>query len=159
MERGCQCQEIRERLKAKGCKWTPPEVDGHIFFIGREYQGPWAKALNTNSANIPTPTRWDAERAWEYIYRQIPEGACCEPVWKLKFKECYMVGKEKKSATVPSTRDVYMLRKLLKGMIIGPIDKNNGESSVCCPVLYHKALENLHTEETGYQEIYPRKAT
>ena len=59
----------------------------------------------------------------------------------------------------PSMTDAYQLRKILKGLIIGPLDKNNGEFSCCCPCLYEEALSKLYTEKTGYSEIYPRKLT
>ena len=59
----------------------------------------------------------------------------------------------------PYSRDVYKVRKVLKGLVIGPIDKNNGESSAVCPVLYEHALEGMYTEATGYQEVWIHKYT
>ena len=77
----------------------------------------------------------------------------------MKFSECFIPEQKVRSEEVPCTRDVYMLRKLLGGLVIGPIDKNNGESSLCCPVLYHEALTAMYNPDAGYTEIHPRKAT
>jgi hypothetical protein len=35
----------------------------------------------------------------------------------------------------PTTRDVYAIRKMLQGLVIGPIDKNPSEFLACCPCL------------------------
>ena len=51
---------------------------------------------------------------------------------------------------MPTTKEVYALRKKLKGMVIGPLDKNKGEMWVACPTLYHKALRKAYSEEAGY---------
>ena len=45
----------------------------------------------------------------------------------------------------------------MEGLVIGPIDKNIGECSMVCPVLYQRALDKLYTEETGYKEVHPHK--
>ena len=48
---------------------------------------------------------------------------------------------------------------MLQGLVIGPIDKNNGEFSMCCPCLYEEALSGMYGETTGYREVVPRKLT
>ena len=58
---------------------------------------------------------------------------------------------------MPTTKEVYALRKKLKGMVIGPLDKNKGEMWVACPTLYHKALRKAYSEEAGYERIYTAK--
>ena len=54
---------------------------------------------------------------------------------------------------MPLTRDAYVLRKQLAGLVIGPLDRNKGELCLCCPKLYQKALRAMHTEQTGYTEV------
>ena len=44
-------------------------------------------------------------------------------------------------------------------MIIGPVDKNIGESSIVCPSLYYKALEGMYSKEAGYEDVIPPKCT
>ena len=44
----------------------------------------------------------------------------------------------------------YQLRHDLKGMVIGPIDKNKGELFVMCPALYEMAWTKAYNEHTGY---------
>ena len=54
---------------------------------------------------------------------------------------------------------MYKLRKELDGLVIGPIDKNNHELSVVCPILYQRAFDELYGETAGYKRIYPKKFT
>ena len=49
------------------------------------------------------------------------------------------------------------MRKRLKGMVMGPLDKNNGELWVCCPILYHRALKKAYSYGAGYENVYPAK--
>ena len=58
---------------------------------------------------------------------------------------------------VPDTKEVYHLRKKLTGLVIGPLDKNNGELWGCCPILYHRALEQMYSQQAGYERIHPAK--
>jgi len=55
--------------------------------------------------------------------------------------------------------DAYKARKALNGLVIGPLDKNNGELWACCPVLYERALTKLYSEDMGYVEETPRRVT
>ena len=48
---------------------------------------------------------------------------------------------------------------MLDGLVIGRIDRNPGELSAVCPVLYQKALGKLYGTDTGYREIFPCKAS
>ena len=50
----------------------------------------------------------------------------------------------KESRWWPTTRDTYEVRKILEGLVIGEIDKNPGEMSICCPCLYEQALARWH---------------
>ena len=44
--KGCKCRQVVQSLRGVGYKGDLPMIDGHIFFIGREYDGPHRAALN-----------------------------------------------------------------------------------------------------------------
>ena len=59
-----------------------------------------------------------------------------------------------------NTAAVFTLRKLLKGLVCGPTDKNNGELWAVCPCLYKKALDAVYPTGTGdYEVVQPKKLT
>ena len=59
-----------------------------------------------------------------------------------------------------NTAAVYTLRKLMSGLVCGPMDKNNGELWMACPCLYKEAMDKLYNTTGGdYCEIYPKKLT
>ena len=153
----CRCGELRKAMADRGCP-ALPEVNGHIFLVGRDYKGPWERVLHRTSSNIPTPTRWDMQRKWQEAFKQLPEGLTTSSKWKKRLQACV---EHKKSGwgspDFPTTRDVYSLRKMLKNFVIGPLDKNPGECSVCCPVIYEEAKAAAYAEEKGYAEVYPRR--
>ena len=62
-------------------------------------------------------------------------------------------------AVWPTTRDVFVLRKLLDGLVVGRVDRNPGELTAVCPVLYQQALQQLYSEDAGYKEIFPPRTT
>ena len=47
------------------------------------------------------------------------------------------------------------MRRLVKGLVVGPLDKNAGELWLCCPTLYSRALKAMYCEQTGYSRVYP----
>jgi hypothetical protein len=57
----------------------------------------------------------------------------------------------------PSTRETYMLRKKLDGLIIGQLDKNKGELSLVCPNLYYEALGDTYNKKGGYERVHIAK--
>ena len=61
----CACAEIKRRRGPRDP--TLPEIDGHIFFISRDYKGCHERALEHGANNIPTQTEWDLKRAWEKV--------------------------------------------------------------------------------------------
>ena len=177
LKSGCQCAQVATRLRAAGYRGQLPQVKEHLFFIGREYDGPHKSCLNVCGKNRPTPTRWDLRRYWADMYHQLPgkgdnpnkdvankkgkgEKICSKQVWTQTLWKCTMNSlEERERPKWPTTRDAYKLRKLLDGLVIGPIDKNTGEASCCCPVLYQEALHNMYSAGTGYEEHFPCKAT
>jgi hypothetical protein len=156
--KGCACQAFRESLKANACAWTPPMVDGHVFFIGREYQGPYAHALQTANTNIPNTTTWDVKRTLTKSFGRLPIPLEL-PAEEIERIVGALTGaiKIKRDRMWPTSAEVYKLRKTLKGLVIGGLDKNLGEFSVCCPCLYDKALRKMYSKETGYEEVHIRK--
>ena len=157
----CCCAEIYQRLHKRGLKKLLPMVNGHIFGISRDYDGPNKEALKVSANNIPQQTRWDLQRAWEKIYKQLP-------LWMQPAKGDWnnlltVVTKPFtfKRPLFTNTKAVYTLRKDLQGLIIGPIDKNLNELWFCCPTLYREAWEKTYTQNPDYKEIFPKvsKAT
>ena len=144
----CTCTELLRKIPGL------PTTQGHVLFTGREYTGPNAQVLHMCAGNIPRQTDWDAARAWERAHAQLPAvwSGTLED-WKAKLSECYKkVGRPQKGE-VPLTRDAYVLRNQLSGLVTGPLDRNKGELCLCCPKLYQKALGAMHTEQTGYTEV------
>ena len=47
-------------------------------------------------------------------------------------------------------RKVLEVKKAFENLVIGPLDKNNGELWGYCPKLYQKMLEKLYSAEAGY---------
>ena len=156
---GCACQVVFERLRAKGSAWRPPTLEGHIFFIGREYAGPRQAVLQVGSVNVPRHTPWDARVALERELKCVP-GTTDRNRREAAQRACAIMQPVlKESRWWPTTRDAYEVRKILDGLVIGEIDKNPGELSVCCPCLYEQALAGMYNEKTGYKEVVPRKLT
>ena len=49
---------------------------------------------------------------------------------------------------------------MLNGLVIGPLDKNNGECSALCPVLYKKVLDKLYPcDGEDYEQVFPKRLT
>ena len=51
----CCCAKVQRRLQSFGYKPLPMH-EGHIFCIGREYDGPCARVMSRNNKNIDTGT-------------------------------------------------------------------------------------------------------
>ena len=77
--------------------------------------------------------------------------------WEKVLQTCWKT-KDTKS-NFYSTREVYSLRKVLDGLVIGQIDKNQGELSMVCPSLYNKARDGMYNESTGYSVVDVRKGS
>ena len=156
---GCSCAEIKARLQKKDASVSLPEIDGHLFFISRDYAGPNARALSVGGNNIPNQTMWDMSRAWEMVGRDLPVGlGITSDEWKSSLKRCVFTPKWCERSFV-STKEVYTLRKDLKGLVCGQLDKNLHELWFACPCLYRKAWDKMYGEQTGYAKVYPRKLT
>ena len=116
--------------------------------IGRDYTGPHRAVLQTNNTDIPHPTKSDAQRAWDYAYTTLPvafQDVVSKETWlqvrdQAETRMHTYPRMEKTYVPMIKTVQVYTLRKLLDGLIIGPIDKNNGECSLVCPTLYLQAV-------------------
>lgn len=129
--------------------------------VGRDFKADEFKAMRVCAGNVPRHTWADVFRAWDSVGRQLPGGwrEQDDTEWKRQMFNCtrkptnYRRGQTEME--IPSTKEVYQMRKQLKGMVMGPLDKNNGELWVCCPRLYHKALKKAYAG--GYERIYPAR--
>ena len=116
------------------------------------------------ATNVPRQTAWDLRKAWERAGNQLPEGMCGAE-WKTSTQECITqrcarrATGQRNDTSFPSTRSAYTLRKLLKGLVVGPLDKNDAEMWFACPTLYDKALKAAYSEKTGYERVFTTKLT
>ena len=150
----CACAQVKRQLKEGNRYCKLPKVDGHIFFIGRDFPADDG-ALSICESNGPRQTQWDLERAWESMRMQFPEELRLSAnEWKRALKRVQTVRIPRAGVGFPTTRDVYTLRKALRGLVIGPLDKNKGELWACCPVLYQKALAKLYSPTAGYERLH-----
>ena len=141
----CMCRVVEQRLKEKGFNGTLPKVNGHIFLIGREYNGPCKEVLCSHACDIPKPTGWDVKRVWNQVREHLPDvfKANVNPKqWENVLTECRVEG-EKPMYSRVNTAAVFTLRKLMKGLVCGPMDKNNGELWMVCPTLYTETVDKL----------------
>ena len=150
----CTCKRVEANCP------NLPRTDGHILFTGRDLEGEGKKVMGVNATNVPRTTWYDNFRAWERLRTQLPVTLRDAPEdWKNLLFKC-LNKKDNwngRGSKVPNTKEVYCLKRKLKGLVIGPLDKNMGELWGCCPHLYQKMLANLYTEDTGYETIYPTK--
>ena len=158
----CVCDKVHERLAAKGWISKLPSVENHIFVIGREYSGPCSEVLRTTATNVPKPTAWDVKRTWSNIREQLPavfRGATDETQWLMCLEACRVPVQQPVRGRV-NTAALYTLRKVMQGLVCGPLDKNGGELSLVCPVLYEQAVSQLYDTAGGdYVRVHPKRMT
>ena len=120
-------------------------INGHIFILGREFNGPCKEVFSTPSMNVPAQSEWDRKRVFKDTFKRLPTNLFTADEWEKVQEECKY---EKSKWTRPfvTSSQVYKLKGLLKGTVIGPVDKNIGESTVVCPVLYHQASLSLRDQ-------------
>ena len=115
--------------------------------------------MNVCTKNVPISTKWDLKIKWEQLHKQLPNDFCGKHKWAKSLYECTRESFKTRQRLCPDSREVYTFKRLVDGLRIGPLDKNNGELWCCCPTLYNKALEKAFSQETGYVEIHPKKLT
>ena len=153
----CNCQATMKKLRDNNSVWCPPCTDGHILFTGREYRGPHNQTLLHAAGNIPKASKWDINKTWKDFGRELPFDIPSIEISRLA--GAFPIKLDNWGTPFVTTKDVYKTRKILSDMVIGPIDKNQGELTVACPHLYHIMLRKLYCEDTGYKEYFPRKCT
>ena len=57
----CVCHAVESQLRAKGFEGEIPKINGHIFIIGREYEGPCKDVMRTPSMNVPAQSSKDRD--------------------------------------------------------------------------------------------------
>ena len=160
----CACQAIQQRLTSFGFE-PLPMAEGHIFCIGREYNGPHAEVLRRSNKNVPIPTERDMRVAWDKALGSLPASvreAGRDRDWKKVLAETLA---ETDETCVPcedavTSNQVSQVKSVLRGSVIGWLDKNVGECFVTCPVTYEKTLDALFNTSNGnYTRMYPLKDT
>ena len=140
-------------------------AEGHIFCIGREYNGPHAEVLRRSNKNVPIPTERDMRVAWDKALGSLPASvreAGRDRDWKKVLAETLA---ETDETCVPcedavTSNQVSQVKSVLRGSVIGWLDKNVGECFVTCPVTYEKTLDTLFNTSNGnYTRMYPLKDT
>ena len=149
---GCKCAEIRTQLQEAGYNTELPTTRGHIFMTGREYQGPGSKVMHMCAKNVPKQSMGNVKFAWRHAFKQ--HNLCDLDTWEKGLQGCTNTKRVKKTP-FPMAYEVAQARKYLDKLVIGPLDKNNGELWMCCPHLYNEALEKTYGEHAGYNRIYP----
>ena len=92
-------------------------LNGHIFFVGREYEGPYSRILRRNTGNVPAPTDRDLKQNWLYAVKQFPIKRT-EREWMNILHTCKKAGYRD---ALYYTKDVYSLRKIMNGLVVGPL--------------------------------------
>ena len=54
-----------------------------------------------------------------------------------------------------NTAAVFTLRKLMNGLVCGPMDKNNGELWMVCPTLYKETVDKLFATKAAAEPEGP----
>jgi hypothetical protein len=160
-ELGCTCRKVHAQMKKLGMDQELPKSHHHIFFIGRDYEGPYNQILQSNANTVPKPTIWDMKRVWMQVKNQLPDvfkEEVSDEWWEERSKEYREYTANMDKSQKVNTGAMYKLRKGLEGLVCGPIDKNTGELWFACPTLYNKAVETMYnTKDGGYEKVYPCK--
>jgi hypothetical protein len=154
----CACDALKRKLKKYKSVWEPDKIDGHFFCIGRDYKGPFEGIMKYTNTNIPTIKRQDKISQWKRILSSLPINIPISEMASL-VRKMDIGFQSRHDMKWPTTRDAYRLKKLLDGMVIAPIDKNIGEFSISCPIIYEKALKKAYTIGDGYEQVWIRKHT
>ena len=142
-EKRCSCAQIQQRLEQAGMRTKLPCINGHILCIGREYEGPYKKVMSMPNMNIPIGSRADLQRTIDIAYDKLERQFCTKSEWRsVCTQACKTYIKQRRDTPVPTKYEAYRLKQLLKGLVLGPLDKNNGETWAMCPILYQEGLTN-----------------
>jgi hypothetical protein len=95
-------------------KKIPPSIGGDLNIV--------AKGLNAFEKKLHP--KWKAEI-----------GNLSHNQWVDMLKTCYIMKPE--LGDCGNHKHVLKLRKILQGLVVGPLDKNGGQLWACCPCTYH----------------------
>ena len=115
-------------LRRRGWKGDLPKTNGHVLFLGREYDGPNREVLNVCATNVPQQSKYDMKWEWKRFLMNMPSYIKLD---KVHLNECTNNEKWYKTGFA-KTWMAYQLRKDLKGSIIGVTDKNVIRMWVSC---------------------------
>ena len=140
----CTCQDMPEDM---------PRINGHVCFLGDEYNAPNAHILTQNAGNIPTPSlasiTQDICKSLSLLAtsrnRPMP---WTDHLTKALSQDCAREAAmpRKQACTV---QEVLLLKRALNGLVISPLDKNSGKLITCCPVLYKECLDATFDTSTN----------
>ena len=91
------------------------------------------------SKNVPRQNYGDVAYAWRRCYTQLQTDLWSQMEWMEGLQECTKRA-QTKDVRFPTSKEVRSLKQLMEGLVIGPLDKNNGEMWMTCPELYDRAL-------------------
>ena len=101
-----------------------------------------------------------AAGACQVAYDKSDYKFCTKSEWR---QVCAQASKQyirpRSNTPVPTKYETYRLKQMLQGLVLGPLDKNGGETWAMCPILYQEGLTSLYNKNTGYAPIHPWKCS
>ncbi|GBG86925.1 hypothetical protein CBR_g44380 [Chara braunii] len=133
-----------------------PRVNGHVQVRLSEIDG--IKSLLHNSKNTPVPGGFDSTQE---INRACNEGI--KPLKRMgliKGGEAVRMRLHQLEWRQPELQDGMVLaeyvkgvKQSLRGLVLSPVDRNNGETLVECPMLYATGMRTMFNENPNYEEV------
>ena len=139
-----------------------PHVEGHIAFKSTEVIGQGFEPLHSNAKNIVRPSRLDTtlelRTAFYDLHDQLRKALPNHSAPELHlFHDVEEMLPQKRSeervSTVASCEELKQLRRRFNGLIFSPLDKNAGNTFVCCPCYYERYMRKTYTENESYEHI------
>ena len=131
----CVCDKVQKRFK----KLKLPVMDGHIAFTAADYKGPHWRTLQQNCQNVLPPSiNGDLNivaKGIKLLQAKLPTkwksglNTQTHEEWVQVIKKCYCeVELPKSCGNMIQTLE---LRRLLDGLVLGPLDKHSGQLWAC----------------------------
>ena len=166
----CTCKRTKGLFRKNG--WATPMKNGHVAFIGSQYEGPFKRVLQQNCNNTPMPTVADdvkmAAELWAENCSKLPRK------WKEMLQDNGVVKglslnaeqrgalptlfKSENLMSTVSMKEMTNMKRLLRGLCVSTIDKNAGQLHCCCPALYKEVMDKTFdtTKVEHYESVLPK---